>query len=116
MIHAALSLILLAGLTIPAAPVVAGGPLPGTPVPAIYQAAPSDQAAVTPVRWYGYYGYPRSYWYPGGRYYTYRPYYGGYYYPRRYYDYDYSYPGYGYGYDPYRGYNWGPRSAYRFRY
>jgi hypothetical protein len=67
---------LVAGLLcLAAVPVLGENPVP-TAAAAVYSAAPSGQAAVTPVRWYTTRAYPG--WY--GSYYAY-PGYSTYYYP-----------------------------------
>jgi hypothetical protein len=110
--HAALALILLTGVGTYAVTARADQWSPPLTT-AAYATTATDQAAVTPVRWYGY-RYPGWYGHPyAPRYYGYRPYYNGYY-PRRYYyygpDWDYGY------YGPSRFYYGGPRVSFGFGY
>lgn len=111
--RAILVLVMLGGMALYAASAHADQWPLGTTT-AAYVTGNADQAAITPVRWYGYYRYPGRYWYPARPWYNgYRPYYyWGY--PQTYY---YN-PGWDYGYyQPYYGFSYyGPRLSLRLGY
>jgi hypothetical protein len=112
MMHLAQSLVVMAVLSLGAAPAAEQQPFVDLQ-PAVHVASAADQAAVTPVRWYRYGGYYGGY-YPG--WYAPRYYYRPYYYPGPYYSY---YPGwYGYRsyYSPYGFYYRGPGAYFGFGY